>query len=91
MMLLYMDCFVFAFTVWCDARVRAKGMKNPDILLSDTVGFIQKLPTNLIAAFRATLEEITEADVLLVSEWRLRTAACVCLIGGPNDSLTYPL
>jgi GTPase len=35
------------------------------ILLTDTVGFIQKLPTSLIAAFRATLEEITEADVLL--------------------------
>jgi len=35
------------------------------ILLSDTVGFIQKLPTHLIAAFRATLEEITEADLLL--------------------------
>jgi GTP-binding protein HflX len=35
------------------------------VLLTDTVGFIQKLPTELIAAFRATLEEITEADVLL--------------------------
>ncbi len=35
-------------------------------LLTDTVGFIQKLPTTLIAAFRATLEEIAEADVLLV-------------------------
>jgi GTP-binding protein HflX len=35
------------------------------ILMTDTVGFIQKLPTNLIAAFRATLEEITEADLLL--------------------------
>lgn len=34
-------------------------------LLTDTVGFIQKLPTQLIAAFRATLEEISEADVLL--------------------------
>jgi GTP-binding protein HflX len=34
-------------------------------LLTDTVGFIQKLPTTLIAAFRATLEEITEADMLL--------------------------
>jgi GTP-binding protein HflX len=34
-------------------------------LFTDTVGFIQKLPTTLIAAFRATLEEITEADVLL--------------------------
>lgn len=36
-----------------------------NILLTDTVGFIQKLPTTLIAAFRATLEEVTEADLLL--------------------------
>jgi len=36
-----------------------------EILLSDTVGFIQKLPTTLIAAFRATLEEVVEADLLL--------------------------
>jgi len=35
------------------------------ILLTDTVGFIQKLPTQLVAAFRATLEEISEADLLL--------------------------
>jgi len=35
------------------------------VLFTDTVGFIQKLPTELIAAFRATLEEISEADVLL--------------------------
>ncbi|MBP1464666.1 GTPase HflX [Candidatus Chloroploca sp. M-50] len=35
------------------------------ILMTDTVGFIQKLPTQLIAAFRATLEEINEADILL--------------------------
>jgi len=34
-------------------------------LFTDTVGFIQKLPTQLIAAFRATLEEIAEADLLL--------------------------
>jgi len=34
-------------------------------LLTDTVGFIQKLPTQLIAAFQATLEEISEADLLL--------------------------
>ena len=34
-------------------------------LFSDTVGFIQKLPVTLIAAFRATLEEITEADLIL--------------------------
>ncbi len=35
------------------------------ILVTDTVGFIQKLPTQLVAAFRATLEEITDADLLL--------------------------
>ena len=35
------------------------------VLLTDTVGFIQKLPTTLVAAFRATLEEIAEADLLL--------------------------
>jgi GTP-binding protein HflX len=36
-----------------------------EVLVTDTVGFIQKLPTTLVAAFRATLEEITEADLLL--------------------------
>ncbi len=35
------------------------------ILLSDTVGFIQKLPTSVVTAFRATLEELAEADVLM--------------------------
>ena len=35
------------------------------VILSDTVGFISDLPTMLIAAFRATLEEVTEADVIL--------------------------
>ncbi len=34
-------------------------------LLSDTVGFIHKLPTSLVAAFRATLEELTDSDVLV--------------------------
>jgi len=36
-----------------------------EIILSDTVGFISALPTDLVAAFRATLEEVTEADVIL--------------------------
>lgn len=31
---------------------------HPEVMLTDTVGFIQKLPTNLVAAFRATLEEV---------------------------------
>jgi GTPase len=38
---------------------------NQEVLLTDTVGFIQKLPTKLIAAFRATLEEVVDADLLL--------------------------
>ena len=36
-----------------------------ELLFTDTVGFIQKLPTQIVAAFRATLEEIGEADILL--------------------------
>lgn len=38
---------------------------NDQIILSDTVGFISDLPTELVAAFRATLEEVLEADVIL--------------------------
>ena len=38
---------------------------NQEVLFTDTVGFIQKLPTDLVAAFRATLEEVAEADLLL--------------------------
>ena len=34
-------------------------------MLSDTVGFISDLPTHLVAAFRATLEEVLEADLIL--------------------------
>ncbi len=44
-------------------RVKLPG--GSEALFTDTVGFIQKLPTQLVAAFRATLEEITEADLLL--------------------------
>ena len=44
-------------------RVELPGGKA--ILVTDTVGFIQKLPTTLVAAFQATLEEISEADLLL--------------------------
>lgn len=38
---------------------------NQDVLLSDTVGFIRKLPHRLVDAFKATLEEVVEADLLL--------------------------
>lgn len=49
-----------------DPTTRQLGLPNGQtILLTDTVGFIQKLPTELVAAFRATLEEITEADLLV--------------------------
>merc|ERR1712071_210756 len=47
-------------------RVKLPGLKtHPEVLLTDTVGFIQALPTQLVAAFRATLEEVREADVLV--------------------------
>ncbi|MBV9539417.1 MAG: GTPase HflX [Acidisphaera sp.] len=45
-----------------------RGMRLPSgrrAILSDTVGFISELPTELVAAFRATLEEVAEADVIL--------------------------
>lgn len=49
-----------------DPTVRAvKLPKGTQILLSDTVGFITDLPTELIAAFRATLEEVQQADLLV--------------------------
>ncbi len=45
-----------------------RGLRLPSgrrVILSDTVGFISELPTELVAAFRATLEEVSEADVIL--------------------------
>jgi GTPase len=44
-------------------RIKLDGRRT--VLLSDTVGFIQKLPAQLVAAFRATLEELSAADVLV--------------------------
>jgi GTP-binding protein HflX len=46
------------------ARLVEHGVRTP-FILTDTVGFIRKLPHELVAAFRATLEELAEADVLL--------------------------
>jgi len=49
-----------------DPVTRRLGLPSGEtVLLTDTVGFIQKLPTQLVAAFRATLEELEEADLLL--------------------------
>jgi GTPase len=48
-----------------DATVRKVTLNNVPFLLSDTVGFIRKLPTHLIESFKSTLDEIREADILL--------------------------
>ena len=49
-----------------DTTVRALAPRtDPAILISDTVGFIKKLPHDLVASFRSTLEEAAEADLLL--------------------------
>jgi GTP-binding protein HflX len=49
-----------------DPTLRAIELPHgPRIIMSDTVGFISELPTMLVAAFRATLEEVIEADVIL--------------------------
>ncbi|MFT6894673.1 MAG: GTP-binding protein HflX, partial [Algoriphagus sp.] len=48
-----------------DSTVRKVVFENVPFLLSDTVGFIRKLPTHLIESFKSTLEEIREADLLI--------------------------
>lgn len=48
-----------------DTTVRKTVIKNLPFLLSDTVGFIRKLPTQLIESFKSTLDEVREADLLL--------------------------
>ncbi|MBO7366927.1 MAG: GTPase HflX [Bacteroidales bacterium] len=48
-----------------DTTVRKVVIENVPFLLSDTVGFIRKLPTQLIEAFKSTLDEVREADILI--------------------------
>lgn len=48
-----------------DTTVRKVVIENVPFLLSDTVGFIRKLPTQLVEAFKSTLDEVREADILL--------------------------
>ncbi len=48
-----------------DSTVRKFTIENKDLLISDTVGFIRKLPHNLIESFKSTLDEIRESDILL--------------------------
>jgi len=60
---IYADDKLFATLDPTTRRIRLPHGRT--ILFSDTVGFIRKLPTALVAAFRATLEEVTEADLLV--------------------------
>lgn len=48
-----------------DTTVRKVVIKNLPFLLADTVGFIRKLPTDLVESFKSTLDEVREADLLL--------------------------
>jgi GTP-binding protein HflX len=48
-----------------DSTVRRHELENHSVLLSDTVGFIRKLPHNLVESFKSTLDEVREADILL--------------------------
>ncbi len=55
-----------ALFVTLDPTTRLVKLPNRrEVLFTDTVGFIQKLPTDLVAAFKATLEEVQQADLLL--------------------------
>jgi len=59
----YADDLLFATLDPTTRRVALPGGK--EVLFTDTVGFIQKLPTKLVSAFRATLEELEEANLIL--------------------------
>src|SRR5699024_1337707 len=48
-----------------DSTVRSCEIADYEVLLSDTVGFIRKLPHDLIESFKSTLDEVREADILL--------------------------
>ena len=48
-----------------DSTVRRHQLKSQEILLSDTVGFIRKLPHHLVQSFKSTLDEVREADLLI--------------------------
>ena len=48
-----------------DTTVRKVVIENLPFLLSDTVGFIRKLPTHLVESFKSTLDEVREADILM--------------------------
>ncbi|TMV13638.1 GTPase HflX [Arenibacterium halophilum] len=78
-----------------DPTMRRVELENgPEIILSDTVGFISDLPTELVAAFRATLEEVLAADLVLhvrdishpaTEEQAHDVAAILASLGVEND------
>ncbi len=55
----------FLFATLDPTLRRARLPHGADVIISDTVGFVSYLPTDLVAAFRATLEEVVEADLIL--------------------------
>jgi len=48
-----------------DTKMKKVVLKNTPFLLSDTVGFIRKLPTQLVESFKSTLDEVRESDILI--------------------------
>jgi GTP-binding protein HflX len=78
-----------------DTTVRKVVIKNIPFLLTDTVGFIRKLPTQLVESFKSTLDEVREADLLLhvvdISHANFEDhIASVNKILGEIDSLNKP-
>jgi len=63
MLQVYADDLLFATLDPTTRKVRLPGGK--EVLLTDTVGFIQKLPTKLVSSFRATLEELEDASLVV--------------------------
>ncbi len=53
------------FFATLDTTVRKVVIGNLPFLLTDTVGFIRKLPTQLVESFKSTLDEVREADLLI--------------------------
>jgi GTP-binding protein HflX len=73
-------------------------LDGPEIILSDTVGFISDLPTELVAAFRATLEEVLAADIILhvrdishaeTEEQARNVRDILTSLGVPEDTRTF--
>lgn len=73
-------------------------LDGPEIIMSDTVGFISDLPTELVAAFRATLEEVLAADIILhvrdishaeTEEQARNVRDILTSLGVPSDTRTF--